>query len=147
MADLVDWHKSLIHSKKKSVVKGAEYILKVIATGDCMGTPKKIKHVETDGGMLIAWWRGNNIHHYLAPDQATIIERGIEAWPRGRTKHYEAMCAVLDAELIDGMASERARKAQRAFALGGPIATARTNYRPRVTSYKSPITGRLYTRK
>lgn len=75
--------------------------------GSLGGSGKRIKTIETDGLMIIAWRIGNDIHHYLVglghPKLETghIYERGIENWPRGETKKLETLSAMLDARIVD----------------------------------------------
>ncbi len=133
--DLNDWEKLERAKATKKVRRNSIDWIVGTARGEmgivgAKSTLGKVKMIECTDGVLMAVVRGSSIHHYLAVttvDGIEIRERGVEPWPRGRTRMLDALCASLDGELFgnDGptrkfmdeygvIASERQSREERA---------------------------------
>lgn len=102
--DSNEWRNDELRKAKKDITRRCvEYIAELAVDLDAhegKGVAKRVKSIECDYGILVAWLRGSSIHHYLIDAPASILERGIEPWPRGATRTLDHMNKILVAELV-----------------------------------------------
>lgn len=131
MADFTDWYNDTRKTLKKPITQQSLDYIRDIVLGNIKPVPQKVRSrvqfIETDGGNLIAWARGNRIYHMLSPNSGEILVRGEENWPRGMTRRYDQMTKILDAR-ING--DDDSREIDR-FLREGPIARQREEDRKR----------------
>lgn len=99
--ELEDWssrenRKSNNNSSKKAI----NHIEGIITESDIEELSPRVKHMETDGGILIVWRKSSsNIIRLFVPSPNEVMVRGEERWPRGLTPRYDALCQILEAKL------------------------------------------------
>ena len=125
MAEFTDWYDDTKKKLKTPIAKQCLDYIRDIVNGELSTVPAKVRErvqfVETDGGSLIAWRRGQRIYHLLTPNSGEILVRGDDVWPRGMTRRYDQMIKILDARINQ----EDDNKTLRNFLSNGPIAQQR----------------------
>ncbi len=134
--DVTEWHEGISRKFKTGASRKAiDHILSVVTDSPIDEVSSRVKSVETDGGVVIAWKHGSTIDHFFSPEQTDIKKRGVERWPRGMTPRYDKMCTIMDAELNGSDA--RRETALSSLLFDGPIAKQRREAEVRKSKRKT----------